>query len=282
MMRQLITLLEGFGSNDEFSTKGHADMKIKRNDPRFGDNPLAFDDEEDREELDELDTSTFHSRSSLSKLHDIFSHAGVSDQEIAHGFHLTDAGMHKIAARLGVSPHEVDMLMRALSQQLSDESDNLEETYQRFIESEDDEAQPDPFAQPADDHLSAEEDYLGNVTIRSSKHGDERFFQGSQAASIRDKLDDAGADEAAQERVMRPLIKEESYEAEIKSDSGSYNFPWKYNGHSGFGTASYNTLNNKPNIKLISVRDASGEDVETDDKMKQNLLAQARDFIKDA
>jgi hypothetical protein len=292
MIKRFMEIIREADSYSEFSTKGHANVKIRPNDPRFGDNPLASDGDgaatEESEELDEFDTSTFGARSSLDKLHDILARAHISDQEIKlRPLHLSDGGLHKIAARLGVGPHEVQMLLATLSQNLRDagsdaEDASIEESYRQFMEAHE---TTTPFDEAAgDDHLSAEQDYLGNLTVRSSKHGTSKFYQGSKAADISDELEGAQDDEQKQE-VMHPLVEDESdagFEKEIHSDTGSYNFPWKLNGHSGFGTVIYSTAGDKPKLKLISVRDGAGDDVQANAQMHQALLQQAQIFMNDA
>jgi hypothetical protein len=355
-------------SVDEFSTKGHAGMKVRPNDPRFADNPMS-----DPEELDEFTSSTMNGMVKLDRLHDIFRDADISDQELKQGIQLSDAGLHKVAGALGTSPDEIKALIASLTQHIRDEQNDedeqsLQEQYRRFIE--------------AEDHLSAEPDFLGDVTIRSAKQGREKFYQGSKAATITKKLDSM-PDDAAKQEMLRPLIEDdendranerwkadrhnadkrivqdrlktdqrgkvdaavrawkpnpteregddrmrayqqdqgrkiakrkhgaeqrakvddnvstwmqksvgesanktqplaEGFTDEIASNSGSYNFPWKVAGQSGFGTMQYSVVSGKPSMRLISVRDTKGDDLDADKQMRHQLLIQARNFIPDA
>lgn len=260
--------------SDEYSTKGHAGMKVKANDPRFADNAMA-----DASELDEFDATGGTSEATLDRLHQMFIAGKISDQEIKQGIELTDAALHRAAAALGVGPKEVKMLLASLTQHLRDaaeetEESNLAESYRQFMEASD----TGPFESSADD-LSAEGDYLGNLTVRAANSGKSRFYQGSQAAHIKNQLDSAAPDE--QQAILRPLV-EDGYAAEIANDAGSYNFPWKLADRSGFGTALYNTAGGKPDLHLISVREMNGDDVQMDVNMHKQLLDQARAFIPDA
>jgi hypothetical protein len=284
MIKRFIEILRENDNYSEFSTKGHADIKVRPNDPRFADNPL--DNEATDEELDELDTSTFGARSSLDKLHDILADAPISDQELKlRPLRLTNNGLHKIAARLGIGPDEVETLIVTLTQQLRDagaaeEDASIAESYRQFMEAD---QTSDPFDEAADDHLSAEKGSLGDVTIRSVD-GKSKYYQGSKGADISDELDGAQDDEQRQE-IMEPLIEDESdasFEQEIHSDTGSYNFPWKLNGHNGTGTVVYSTAGDKPKLKLISIRDGSGDDVQANPHVHQALLQQAQIFMNDA
>ena len=277
-MRTLINLLHE--NADDYSTKGHSGMKVRRNDPRFSDNPM-----DTPEELDEFESNTFESRSMLDRLHDMFHDGEISDQEIEQGVQLTNGGLHKAAAALGTGPRQVKMLIATLTQHLRDannEADDmsLQERYYRFVEGDGIDSVKDRPGNARDpDHLSAEADYLGGLTVRSAKKGDEKFYQGSQAADISKKLA-AAKNDATRQQILRPLA--EDFSDEIGSDSGSYNFPWKLHGRTGFGTMLYGVINGKPTMHLISVRDTAGDEVDLDTPMRHELLVQARAFIPDA
>jgi hypothetical protein len=134
--------------------------------------------------------------------------------------------------------------------------------------------------EPDGDHLSAEGDYLGDVTVRSARTGKSRFYQGSAAAGITQAL--KGADDEEKQEVLAPLMEKESgYADEIASNNGgTYNFPWTFRSQHGFGTAQYSSSSNgEPILKLISIRDNGGEDVPADRRMHAALLTQAREFI---
>ena len=286
-MRTIRTYLpENGGVDAEFGTKGHASIKVQPNDPRFGDNPLVGETE-----LDEFFSDRVpEGRAILDRLHDIFRKAGVSDVELKQGLPgLTDAGYHKIAARLGISPNEVKGLLPRLKQYLSDESasDVLAEAYRQFI-AEDDEDADRPFDPSADadpsDHLSAEPDYVGDITVSSSKTGNSRYIQGTQAADLNRQLGRAKTN-AEKQAILRPLVEDDDempFADEITADAGRYNFLWKLDGQTGFATMSYALRGGKPALRLVSVRDQAGDEVDLDSHQRNDVLKQGRNFIGDA
>jgi hypothetical protein len=284
-MRSLLNRLALIENADEYSTKGHA-MNVRRNDPRFGDNPMSTPEEP--EELDEFNDSSVQGMGQMDRLWDIFRDANISDQEIKQGIQLSQAGLHKVAGALGIGPDEVGLLIASLTQHVRDQQDDedeqsLQEQYLRFVESEEDDSRETPFPDAADkDYLSAEQDYLGDVTVRSARKGKERFFQGSDAANITNKLKTIPDDEQRQ-KVLGTLIDEDdNFSSRAKGEGGSYNFPWKLEGRSGFGTMQYGLAGGKPSMRLISVRNAEGEDVDLTPELRHDLLVQGRRFIPDA
>lgn len=76
------------------------------------------------------------------------------------------------------------------------------------------------------------------------------------------------------------LDEDDSFMQEIHSDGGSYNFPWKSDGHTGTGTASFKLSHGTPMINVISVRNAQGDEISDYDST--DMLAQAKKFIPDA
>jgi hypothetical protein len=111
------------GSPQEFSDRGRADLKVRRNDPRFADNPM----EDEQVELDEFAGG----QSKIEQLHDMLNRAEISDQQIRGGVNLTQIGKNKVAARLGIGPHDVTMYLNSLIQQLRNEDeDSIEQQLQ--------------------------------------------------------------------------------------------------------------------------------------------------------
>lgn len=141
-----------------------------------------------------------------------------------------------------------------------------------------------PFDKGVMERYSYERDSSGNVTIRDSETGKEKYLQGTQAAKILYKLDH-GANEI---EVLAPLLIESlvdspqedgGFKDEIASTAGTYNFPWEYKGTHGFATAFYRTDADTPQLRLQGVRDEDGNEMNVDATMKQDLLKQAEDFI---
>ena len=110
--------LHGF-DKQEFSDRGRGDIKVRPNDPRFSDNPMASG----KELLDEYETG----QSEVDSLHQMLNKAGISDQQIRGDIQLARSGKMKVAARLGIGPDDVDTYLHTLVQQLRDEDSDAEE-----------------------------------------------------------------------------------------------------------------------------------------------------------
>jgi len=239
---------------------------IKPNDPRFADNPL-----ENQPLLDGDESST------IERLHIMLNKAGVGDEEIKDHVTLTKLGLNKVAARLGIGPHDVTVLLGSLEQSLKDADAEMVEAYQGFMEADDDTG--GPFSEP----YTVEPDALGSQTIRSAKTGKTRFLQGSAATALAAKLAQPGAD---QQTILRGQMMEAepapSFKQQISAESGSYNFPWNLHGKTGFAVAFYRTDTAKPKLALSGVRDQDGKDISMSDADQKSLKDQAMRFIKDA
>jgi len=283
----------------EFSDRGRADLKIRPNDPRFADNPLA-----NYALLDEFAEGS----SEIDRLHQMLTKAGVSDQQIRGGISLTQGGKIKVAARLGIGPHDVEMYLNSLAQQVRDtDADDMEaalaeqyynavntideadvdhrhgkdrQTVQRQIKRAEAGRSERPF-ELAEDRYSYEQDALGSVTIRDAITGRSAFIQGARAARLLSQLKSRTAD---QDGLLAPLIEglEDAPVAdfwdEIEAQAGSYNFQWKRPDQHGTGTVLFQTKG-QPTLRLVDVRDAEGNEIAADHAMRQDLLQQARDFI---
>lgn len=287
-----------FGRRDgqAFSDRGRADLKIRPNDPRFADNPMAGPGQGASLEEFAVDETT----PQLDQLHQALTKAGLSDLEIRQGVELTHTGMEKIAGRLGRSPKEVEMLINTLVQNLRDadgsETDALLSDYYGGMSEGSDapiwskrHRDRDSFKQGTmiESRFSIEPDALGNITIRDAETGRERFIQGSEASALRAKLGDG----AQNDQILAPLMEAEmnaetdsGFDDEIEADSGSYNFPWSTETANGTGTVLYKLKDASPSFKMISVRSMTGDeilDTLTASEYKE-VLEQAKNFIQDA
>lgn len=70
-----------------------------------------------------------------------------------------------------------------------------------------------------------------------------------------------------------------SYNSEINGDVGTYNFPWKVDGAIGTATVEYSGSPAAPKLKLISVRDSSGDEIDDLSNMAPEIKKQAIEFI---
>lgn len=276
----------------EFGDKGRADIPARRNNPRFADNSMAAGDDTGEHTLNEFAGET----EQLDQLHQwLLQH--VSDDEIIQGIQLANSGKQKIAAKFGRSPEDVEALLNTLRQDLTTAKERDTDNDLLLGDYDIPEGLDHPFDRgttlEADHRFSAEPDYMGNVTIRDAETGKERYIQGSRAAAIRSSLD-RGADP---DQVLAPLMEDADHHphqsdfmAEIKARTGMYNFPWKYPGDTepgaesrqhGFATAEFHSAvdNQRPQLTIVSVTDADGNEVATDEAMHADLLDQAMKFI---
>jgi hypothetical protein len=106
-----------------------------------------------------------------------------------------------------------------------------------------------------------------------------KFQQSHNVCHLNDLIKKRKEKKSLKEAVI--LDEETDFLTEIHSnDSGSYNFPWKSGALTGTGTAFFSVKNDEPVIKLISVRDNNGNEIE--DYNHDDILEQAKRFIPEA
>lgn len=71
----------------------------------------------------------------------------------------------------------------------------------------------------------------------------------------------------------------DSYNSEINGEFGTYNFPWKVDSNIGTATVEYSGSPAEPKLKLISVRDSSGNEIDDLSDMESEIKKQAIEFI---
>ena len=128
---------------------------------------------------------------------------------------------------------------------------------------------------------SYEADALGSVTVRDAATGKTKFIQGAAANKLQADL----KVQPDQDMVLGGLMEalddtpgDTGFMKEIAAQSGTYNFMWHANGLHGTGTAMFNA-DETPNVRVMDVRDAEGETVPLDPRMRQQIVQQAHDFI---
>lgn len=148
------------------------------------------------------------------------------------------------------------------------------------------------------DRYSAEIDGLGSITLRDSVTSETKFLQGESATELAKQMEPFHGKPQLNDRLQEVLrtaflneasaldgffLKEfredKSFENEIASDSGTYNMPWKLDHQTGTMTIFYTLENDKPELKIQSVRDEDGNEIEVDDVKHDELMIQAKDFI---
>lgn len=209
----------------------------------------------------------------LDHLNSILNKAGIEDHEIIGGIELTHVGYQRLALRMGVDLKSLQLMINSLMEKLRKEA-HMNETYSQLLDED-------------DENFSYEKDWLGNVTVRNNETGDEVFLRGSEAAEMLKTLKSGIADEQeilAQYMETNPItesddLEDDSYEDELETTRGTYNFPWKTKTAHGTGTASYS---GKDNIKLVSIRDEEGDEIEATPELEAELKMQAVAFIGNA
>lgn len=213
----------------------------------------------------------------LDRLHAMLGKAGVSDSDLIAGVELTHAGYQKIAGQFHVSVKEANFMVSQLITSLRMEERRISENYYRALSE-------------ANERYAFEKDFLKNVTIRDTRSGETKFVSGSEANELLSALANspqaeqeilanymAGDSELTEEDVEEDA--DDSYAAEIDSKVGSYNFPWKDGEDQGTATVTYS---GDANIRLISIRDEQGDEVQVDKQRNELILRQAFAFIGDA
>lgn len=206
----------------------------------------------------------------LIKLNNILNNAGMDNARISRGVTMTGMGYHKLATIMRTDIESVRDMIEELMFALRDE-----------------------LVEAASDRFGYEEDVLGNVTLRDLKSGATLFLRGAEAAEA---LKAIGAGD--EQRIIADLLGikrlDESVEAPVQDDSrsfneemrqdrGTLNFPWSYEGRSGFGVAEFKGAGSKFSMTVISVRDMKGQEIkDADGRMKSDLAQQAYAFIGDA
>ena len=204
----------------------------------------------------------------LAKLNAMLNKAGFDDAEIARGLRLKRTGMQKLAVRLGVSEQQASEMLNQLITKLRDDEERVAESYRAIVEGS---------------RYGYERDRLGNVTVRDSHSGKEIFLRGAPAAELLKavKLGDEQSILAGYlvETVNEDVEEDDTYADEIKTDRGSYNFPWVYERQQGTGTAEYSGRGDTFKINLVSVRDQEGNEIDAEGPMRSSLTNQAFKFI---
>lgn len=204
----------------------------------------------------------------LAKMNAMLNKAGFDDAEIARGLRLKQSGMQKLSARLGVSEQEASQMLDQLINRLRDDAERVAESYRSILEGS---------------RYGYERDRLGNVTVRDSHSGKEIFLRGATAAELLKavKLGDEQQILAGYltETVTEDAGEEDSYADEIKTDRGSYNFPWSFERQQGTGTAEYTGRGDSFKINLVSIRDQDGDEIDAEGPMRSALTNQAFKFI---
>lgn len=215
-------------------------------------------------------------RLTLDQLQNYLHAAGITDDDLIAGAQLAHRGYQKIAAKFGVSLKDANHMVNELITSLRMEERRIAENYRRAV-------------REANERYAYEDDYLKNITIRDTRSGEEFYVSGAEAAELLNALK---ASPEAEQQILanyatssheitedEETAENDSYEPEIESKVGSYNFPWKDGADMGTATVVYS---GDANIRLVSTRDEEGEEVEITPERSKIILRQAYAFIGDA
>lgn len=204
----------------------------------------------------------------LVRLQAFLNSKGFDDEEIRRGIEFKPEGYAKIAKRMGVSDNEARGLVNSLIAMVRDEN-KVAEAYTSMMED--------------DARFGFEKDGLGNITIHDAKTGQAVFLRGTKAGEVLAAIQSGQPEQQVLARYAGGELTEDatddSYEDEVATDRGTYNFPWKTEAGHGTATAEYS---GKGNIRIISVRDEEGGEIDADEGMLGELVRQAVNFIGEA
>lgn len=212
----------------------------------------------------------------LDRAQTILNKSGIGDELIRNGAKLRPAGYQRLGRAMGVSPHDAKDIYIQLIGHLRDTG--IEEDYSRFME--------------GDERYGFEKDFLGNVTIRDTVSGEDKFLSGDQSTELLSMLEAGGDEQAILAQFMQgdslneddeELEEDENYDQEIATSFGTYNFPWKIQGDSGFATASYGGSDDPKKMRIMSVSDSRGDQIaQPSPELIAELKKQAIAFIGQA
>jgi hypothetical protein len=203
----------------------------------------------------------------------------ADDREISRGIELGRQGYQKLARVLtkkfgkGFSIADATDAVHAVIGRLRDD-DDIMESYQSMFE---------------DDRYGYEPDALNNVTIRDTVTGRKEFLRGSEAEELLSAIKSGiGNEQEIIAGYFAHNIHEDenqedtSFDDEINSKVGIYNFPWTIGNRHGTASADYSGSKSPDGMKIRQVRDENGEQLEVGPKIDAEIRRQAIEFIGDA
>ena len=170
--------------------------------------------------------------------------ANVDDGMISRGVRLTQVGMQKVADRYHIGLDQVPVMLTSLA------SEKLTEDVDRY---------------------SYETDIMGNVTIRDSEAGSEKFLSGERAFRLVDQLKahpENGQRLIADYFGNHELTESLDSDQEIISNQGSFNFPYRgMLATSEFGL----DRNGIFRVNVASLRDKMENEIDITPEMREEL-----------
>ncbi len=172
-----------------------------------------------------------------NKLFDVLKKANVDADMIKNGITLTQVGMQKVSTIMGIDIEQVIPAIQDLAKALK--RGPIFEDRNRY---------------------TYESDTLGNVTIRDSKSGNEKYLRGDEAFALLREISFSNDAQGliAPYFAITESAEENDFMDEMRSKSGTFNFGYG----SGTGTASYKVgPKGEFIVKIIMLRDRSGREI---------------------
>lgn len=201
----------------------------------------------------------------LDTLHAMLKRANVTDDVLSRGVRLKRTGVQKLAASFNASEDEVKTALDDLSKKVRDE---MAPTGLPTLE--------------AAMRYAYEADALGNVMLRDIETGAERFLSGQEAQLLLSEIERLHPD---YESLIRPYFDTEALREFVEEDvmgaedngntGGTYNFPFRGN----FACARFWLQGSKPQIKVISLVDAQGEEIHMDASTEAEVTKAAWEWV---
>lgn len=203
----------------------------------------------------------------LENLHAQLKRAGVSDDMLSRGLRLTQTGMQKMARKFNATEDEVKDAIGDLSRKIRDDQGpaglpTLEgASQQRF---------------------AYEADALGNVMLRDTETGAEKFITGQEAQLLLSEIERVHPEFQSlispyfQEEVLREFAETDVLGVDDDGNTGgTFNFPYK----GKFACARFWLQNNTPRIEIVSLVDMEGEEVHMDTATKDDVTKVAWEWV---
>lgn len=201
----------------------------------------------------------------LDLLHSQLKRANVTDDMLSRGLRLTSKGTAKLCRKFGISETELRDALAELAQQMKND---LESTGLPMLES--------------DARFAYEADISGNVMLRDTKTGAEKYLSGQDAQLLLAEIERMHPNFQAlispyfERDALREFVEDDVLGVEEDGNTGgSYNFPFKGN----FASARFWIENSKPRIEVIALVDQDGEEIQLDAMTKSEATKVAWTWI---
>lgn len=191
----------------------------------------------------------------------------LDDDAIARAPRLSASAIGKLGIRFGMGAPKVQKLFLDLVNSLVADKRHVNEAM-------------DDIDTP---RYSMEEDSMGNMIISDAVTGKSMTLMDQDAHEVKEKIE-AGDDN--EQEILHDTMHGDSNLKEsddgFGSDTSTYNFPWRLAGKHGTATGKFSGSGDSFQMKVISVRDETGEEIDASAPMMSRLTQIGMDFINHA